>query len=51
MGHPAITSFIVREEHSVIKFVMGGGIMGMSNSNQELLIAKKQQATLHKIFK
>jgi len=32
MGRPAITSFIVREEHSVLKFGMGGGIMSMSNS-------------------
>jgi hypothetical protein len=30
MGRPAITSFIVREEHSVLKF--GMGIMSMSNS-------------------
>jgi hypothetical protein len=27
MGRPAITSFTVREEHSVLKFGMGGGIM------------------------
>jgi hypothetical protein len=32
MGRPAVTSFIVREEHSVLKFGMGGDIMSMSNS-------------------
>jgi hypothetical protein len=32
MGRPAITSFIVREGHSVLKFGMGGGFMSMSNS-------------------
>jgi hypothetical protein len=26
MGRPAITSFVVREEHSVLKFGMGGGV-------------------------
>jgi hypothetical protein len=26
MGRQVITSFIVREEHSVLKFGMGGGI-------------------------
>jgi len=26
MGRPAITSFIVREEHSVLKFGMGEGV-------------------------
>jgi hypothetical protein len=26
MGRPAITSFIVREEHSVLKFGMKGGV-------------------------
>jgi len=26
MGRPAITSFIVMEEHSVLKFGMGGGV-------------------------
>jgi hypothetical protein len=31
MGRPAITSLIVREEKSVLKFGMGGGIMSMSN--------------------
>jgi hypothetical protein len=30
MGRPAITGFIVREEHSVLKF--GMGIMSTSNS-------------------
>jgi hypothetical protein len=30
MGRPAITSFIVKEEYSVLKF--GMGIMSMSNS-------------------
>jgi hypothetical protein len=32
MGRLTITSFIVREEHSALKFGMGGGIMSMSNS-------------------
>jgi hypothetical protein len=50
MGRPAVTSLIVKEEHSVLKFGMGGGIISMSNSNQELLIANKQQATLHNFF-
>jgi len=26
MGRPAITGFIVREEHSVLKFGMGRGV-------------------------
>jgi len=25
MGRPAFTNFIIREEHSVLKFGMGGG--------------------------
>jgi len=33
MGRPAITSFIVREEHSVLKFGMGGGGLAVQNSN------------------
>jgi hypothetical protein len=32
MGRLAVISFIVREEHSVLKFGMGGGIMSMINS-------------------
>jgi hypothetical protein len=31
MGRLAITSFIVREEHSVLKFGLGGGILSMCN--------------------
>jgi len=33
MGRPAITSFIVREEHSVLKFGMGGGRLAVQTSN------------------
>jgi hypothetical protein len=32
MCRPVITSFIVREEHSVLKFGLSGGIMSMSHS-------------------
>jgi hypothetical protein len=42
MGRPAITSFIVREEHSVL--------VSNGHYEYELLNANKQQATLHKFF-
>jgi hypothetical protein len=51
MGRLAVTSFIVREEHSVLKFGMGGGINEYEQFIQELVIANKQQTTLHKFFK
>jgi hypothetical protein len=31
MGRPAVTSFIVREEHSVLKFGMGGGVQQLKS--------------------
>jgi hypothetical protein len=48
MGRAAITSFIVREEHSVLVWK---GHYEYEQLIQELLNANKQQATLHKFFK
>jgi hypothetical protein len=47
MGSPAITSFIVREDHSVLVW---NGHYEYHQIIQELLNANKQQATLHKYF-
>jgi hypothetical protein len=49
MGCLAITRFIVREEHSVLKF--GMDINEYEQFIQELLNANKQLATLHKFLK
>jgi hypothetical protein len=48
MGRAAITSFIVREEHSVLVW---NGRYEYEQFIQELLNANKQQATLHKFLK
>jgi hypothetical protein len=48
MGCLAITSFIVREEHSVLVW---NGHYEYEQFIQELLNANKQQATLRKFFK
>jgi hypothetical protein len=48
MGRTAITSFIAREEHSVIVW---NGHYEYEQFIQEPLNANKQQATLHKFLK
>jgi hypothetical protein len=48
MGHPAITSFIVTEEHSVLVW---NGHYKYEQFIQELLNENKQQATLQKFLK